>query len=227
MGADASVANNDLTLAAPAREPASGSRQLENQKLPAKNSKAGRKLSPERMRIFLDALAEYPILGYAAAKAGIHPKTPAYWKKCSEAGRDGYDIEWRGDQGRFHEHLVSAIGLAEGGLELLVWQKAMGVTFKTDPFLVDLGCTGSDAYARDGNGNLIEEQSGRPNSKMLRFLLEWKLPEKYGKRRKRDIPQSGGVLVIGGPKKPEINNAASIKAREWKSISRKVRTLKA
>ena len=206
----------------------SGTRQHEKQKRPAKSSKVDRKLSLERMLIVLEALAEYPIFSYAAAKAGIHPKTLAYWLKCSEAGRDGYDIEWQGVQLRFHEHYRYAIDAAHDELHFLVWQKAMGVTFKTDPFLVDLGCKGSDAYARDENGKPIEDGPRRPNSKMLRFYLEWKLPEKYGKRRKRDIPQSGGVLVIGGPtKKPEINNAASIKARNWKSVSRKLREPKA
>jgi len=198
-------------------------RQLEKQKRPAKHSKGGRKLSPERMRIVLDALVEYPILGRAAVKAGIYTKTLAYWLKWSEAGRDGYDIVWQGDHGRFHEHYRSAIDVAHDYLLFLVWQKAMGITFKKDPFLVDLGCKGFDAYARDENGNHIEElPRRRPSIRMMRLFLELMRPETYGKRRKRNIPQSGGVLVIGGPKKPKINNAASIKAREWKSISRKV-----
>jgi hypothetical protein len=205
----------------------SGTRQLENQKRPAKHSKGGRKRSPERMRIVLETLAEYPILSHAAAKAGIYPKTLAYWLKGSEAGRNGYDIEWKGDIGRFHEHCGCAIDAAHDELLFLVWQKAMGITYKTDPFLVDLGFKGSEAYARDENGSPIEDEPRRPNLKMMQFFLELKRPETYGKRRKRDIPQSGGVLVIGGPKKPEINNAASIKAREWKSISRKVQEPKA
>jgi hypothetical protein len=50
---------------------------------------------------------------------------------------------------------------------------------------------------------------------MQQFLLEWARPESWGKNRKIDIPQKGGVLVIAGDvtKKPEYNTIASVKAR--------------
>ena len=92
----------------------SGGRQLKKQKLPPKISKVGRRLSPERMRIVLDSLTEYPILSHAARKAGIHRKTLEYWIKRSEAGDDGYDIEWQGLKWRFHEQCKSAIDEARG-----------------------------------------------------------------------------------------------------------------
>lgn len=79
-----------------------GDRQLKKQKLPAEISRSGRKLSHERMRIVLDSLTEFPILSYAATKAGIHRKTLEYWIKCSAAGHDGYDIKWQGVRRRFH-----------------------------------------------------------------------------------------------------------------------------
>ena len=85
----------------------SGGRQQKKQKPPAEFSKAGRKLSPERMRcmrIVLDSLRECPILWHAASKAAIHRKTLEYWIKHSTAGDDGYDIEWQGEILRFHEH---------------------------------------------------------------------------------------------------------------------------
>src|ERR1700675_1295765 len=34
--------------------------------------------------------------------------------------------------------------------------------------------------------------------KMARHFLEWRCPEKWGKRRKRHVPHNAGVLVIGG-----------------------------
>src|SRR6202035_5763283 len=64
--------------------------------------------------------------------------------------------------------------------------------------------------------------------KMARHFLEWQRPEKWGKRRKRHVPHNTGVLVIGGDvtKKPEYDTTASVKARKWKSFSRKFREAK-
>jgi len=63
--------------------------------------------------------------------------------------------------------------------------------------------------------------------KILLLILEWMRPETYGKHRKRDVPHNGGVLVIGDiTKKRENNSAASIKARKWKSRSRKIEKAK-
>jgi hypothetical protein len=76
-------------------------RQPENQKLPEKVAKAGRMLSPERMRIILDSLTEVPILKHAATKAGIHRKTLEYWLRRSAAGDAGYDIEGKALNGDF------------------------------------------------------------------------------------------------------------------------------
>ena len=87
--------------------------QSEKQKLSARNAKIRRKLSPERMRIVIEVLSEYPILYVAAAKAGIHRKALEYWLKCSEAGQDGYDIEWEGLPWRFHEACGVAIDEAD------------------------------------------------------------------------------------------------------------------
>ena len=113
-----------------------------------------------------------------------------------------------------------------------MWQMARGVRYKIDPALVELGHQGFDAYAMDEDGNFIEEVVGPPDTKMSRFLLELKLPEKYGKHRKSDIPRIGGVLVVGlvvgkRSEQPKNSSAASIKARQWKSLSRKVRGPKA
>jgi len=169
-------------------------------------------LSPERMRIVLDSLTEVPILNHAATKAGIHRKTLEYWLKRSAAGDTGYDIEWHGIEWRFHEHCTSAIDEGNDRLCAAICQSAMGVVSKTDE-----------------NGNFILEACGQPNMKMARHFLEWRLPEKYGERPKRHVPHNtGGVLVIGGDvtKKPEYDTNASVKARKWKSFSRKFQEAK-
>ena len=205
----------------------SGSLHL--QKLPARNSKIGQKLSPERMRIVIEALRENPVLARASAKAGIHRKTLAYWLKCSEAGQDGYDIGWEGFQWRFHVACKAAIDEAHDRLLGVMYDIAMGpITYKIDPDLVALGNRGADVYARDENGEFIVEAWGPGNVKMLEFLLQLRRPERWAKARKRKICSTGGVLVIGErPNRSENNCAASIRARQWKSASRKIGETKA
>ncbi len=145
----------------------SGGRQLEKQKPSAEYAKRGRMLSPERMRIVLDSLREYPMLWYAASKAGIHRKTLEYWIRRSAAGDPGYDVEWQGVEWRFHEHCKSAIAEAHDRVLATARDIAIGgVVYKTDAFLVDLGCQGPDAYQRDENGNPIIETVHNANPKM-------------------------------------------------------------
>jgi hypothetical protein len=219
------------TVAPPdaARKPdRSGSPHLKRKKPQAENSKAGQKLSPELMRIVIDALTEIPILESAAAKAGIHPKALPYWLKGSERGDDGYDLEYQGVQARFHEHCRWAIDEAEQTLLDKVIEIGLGpIIYKTDPQLVHLGYQDTDAYARDENGNFIVEAFGPGNPKMQLIWLEMARPELWGKRRKSKFARTSGVLVIGErPKRSASSYAASIRSRKWKSISKKVQKLK-
>jgi hypothetical protein len=200
----------------------SGSRRLE--KLSAGTSKVGR---TERMRIFLNSFVKCPILSHAAEKAGIHRKTPEYWLKCSAAGDEGYDIRWRGITARFHEHYEAVIAEADDKLFADLCEIGMGgIVYKTDPSLEGLGLEGVDAAVRDENGDPIVEAVRHPNPKILRRILEWKMPERWGKQRKRSaLPQGGRVLVVGGPrknKKPEKGSVASVRARKWKAGARMI-----
>ena len=181
------------------------------------------------MLIVIEALRECPILARAAAKAGLHRKSLEYRLKCSKAGQDGYDIEWEGRQWRFHEACAAAIDEAHQRLLDTICDLALGpITYKVDRDLVDLGMQGADAYARDEDGNFIVEGRGPGNLKMLRLFLELVRPEKWGKVRKNKNVTSGGVLVIGGPAaRPQNSCAASRKAKQWTSASRKVRDAKA
>ena len=182
----------------------SGSRQIKKKKLPVEVAKAGRKLSPERMRTVLESLRENPILSNAANKAGIHPKGLAYWLKCSAAGETKYRLEWEGFELGFHEHCQIAIEEAYDKPQEAAWYIAMGT---------DL---------RDGDGEPVPQASWKQKGKMLRFLLEWRRSETYGNHRKMNVPQNSGVLVVGGirhdiPDKINNSTAASVKARKWKA----------
>jgi hypothetical protein len=189
-------------------------RQLEKQKLSAEYAKPGRMLSPERMRIVLDSLAESPILSLAAAKAGIHRRTLEYWIKRSADGDPGYDVEWQGLEWRFHEHCASAIAEADDRVVAAAWELTMGrIIYKTDK-----------------NGNRVElgiRGPLRTYGKMLRFLMEWRCPDKWGKDRKIEMPPHCGVLVIGHsphdiPHEVSKGPAASVKARKWKAARRMI-----
>ena len=207
----------------------------EKQKPPAGILRSTPKLCPELMLLVLDALAERPFLYRAANKAGIHRKTLAYWIRRSEAGDNGYDIEWQGLTWRFHEHCKSAIWEAEVKLLDSMFERALfgydkvltrrgRVVYKIDQDLVGLGFQGPDAYLRDENGNPVPETVRKVDMKAMRFILEWYRPDTWGKHPKRNAPREGGVLVIGGDvtKKPEYNTDASVQARKWKAGSRRI-----
>jgi hypothetical protein len=185
------------------------------QKRPAETSNARQKRH-ERMRVVLESLSECPTQRHAAREAGIHPKTLAYWLKCSEAGDDGYDIEWQGWMSRFHEHVESAIDEPVGKVEVKAFELAKGVLYNEDD---------PHVYIRP------------PDGKMIRFLLDWW--DKYGNHPKIDIPQKGGVVLIvptGGlprqdetgapPPEPPARERRRKKVRKWKSLSRMLRKTK-
>ena len=211
----------------------SGGRQLKKQKPPAGISKAGPKLSPKLMRIVLNSLRETPILWHAASKAGIHRRTLEYWIKCSAAGHDGYDLKWQGIEWKFHEFCELAIYEADQKLEDDKVQRALGydkvltrrgrVIYKIDQGLVGLGYQGPDAYLKDENGNPVPETVRKVDTKAQLSILERYRPNRFGKHPKIDAPREGGVLVIGDvTKKPKYNTAASVRARKWKSWSKKI-----
>ena len=162
------------------------------------------------MLAVLEYLPECPVLSNAARKAGIHRKKLEYWINRSKAGDDGYDFECDALMLRFHELVEFAIEEAYDKVDEAAWKLAMGELYKKED-----GREVPHLYVR------------RPNGKMIRFLLARKFPEKYGKHPKVDVPQQGGIVLIGAPKKPKKTcAAASIKARQWKALSRRLRDAK-
>ena len=154
-----------------AAQPGSGGQILEKQQLSVRELEVGKKLSPERMRSAVEALTEAPILRRAAERAGIHRKTLEYWRRCSEAGQDGYEIEWEGLRWSFHEACEAAVWVAHHTLldALLDW--AFGSIYKIDQDFVDLGMEGDVACARDEHGDYLVDVRQPENKKMLRCLL--------------------------------------------------------
>ncbi len=148
------------------------------------------------MLLVLNALAERPFLYQAANKAGIHRKTLAYWIRRSEAGDDGYDIEWQDITREISRTLQisdrrgsiknSSTAVLERGFfgydKVLTYRGR--VMYKIDQELVGLGLQGPDAYLRDENGNPVPETVRKVDMKAMRFWLAWRRPEKWGRHRK-------------------------------------------
>ena len=175
----------------------SGGGQLKKQKPLAGIARSTPKLCPELMLLVLDALAERPFLYHAAHAAGIHPKTLAYWIRRSEAGDDGYDIEWEDIEWKFHEHCESAIWGAHQKLEDEWIQRALHghekvltrrgrVVYKIDQDLVGLGLEGPDAYLRDEDGKPVPETVRKVDKKAQLHVLKRFRPNTWAKRPKMD-----------------------------------------
>ena len=111
-------------------------------------------------------------------KADIFRKTLDYWLKRSAAGDDQYDVEWRGETAKFHQHFEGAMLEAYDNLFATMRDFAMGgVVYKYDEALLALGFQGPDAYQRDEYGDPVPETLRKLNPKMLLRILEWKRPE--------------------------------------------------
>jgi len=136
-----------------------------------------------------------------------------YWVILSREGYPGdpFDIKLEdGRTERFHilfedaieegfdkvEHVAHemATGMAR---EVLVYQGK--VSYKKDPFLLELGLTGDAANLLDNNGDPIPETKPFVDPEMVRFMLSRRRPDKYGNRSKVSHEQKGGVLVLGSP----------------------------
>ena len=183
------------------RGPSDG-RRRKKERLAAGTSKSARGPSPESMRLVLDSLRKCPVIRDAARETGLHRKTIERWIKCSRAGHDGYDVEWQGFTWRFHEAYGVAVDEAHEMLEGELLGSAIEVIFKTDPFLVDLGFQGEDAYATDEYGNFIPEGIRIRDGRMALRWLSRKRPEIWGKppkRRRRGMLQSGMYLSLAKP----------------------------
>jgi hypothetical protein len=122
------------------------------------------------------------------------------------------------------EHWIKRSAAGDAGYDL-VWE---GIEWRFHEHCITAM---SVAYGRVEGPAWELAMGPRYNGKALRFLLEWLRPEKWGKHPKIDVPQQGGVLVVGGvrrdvPNKVNKGTAASVKARKWKAGLRMVRAEK-
>ncbi len=186
-------------------------------------SDAGKKSSPERMRLFLDKLTEWPNVSKAALLSGVTYQSIRYWLKKSATGQpgDGFDLQYADELKRFHEHYEDA---RDGGIQKVedayIERAVAGyyetlhhqgqVKYQFDEDLIALGETGPDAYLRDENGKPVPERIHHQDPEvMLAVLKAWRR-DTYGQHDTLDIMHKGGVMVVTAPAK----SSAELEQRE-------------
>jgi hypothetical protein len=113
---------------------------------------------------------------------------------------------------RFHILFEDAIETGFGKVKQAASELAMGkarrvleyqgqITYKKGSNLVAQGLSEEGTYLLDENGDRIPETVPITDPEMIRWLLERRKPEVYGKRPKRteEPPRTGGALVVGNP----------------------------
>lgn len=175
---------------------------------------AKRKCTPQRLRLVLKLAADTPVESVIAYRAGISQNLLRYWYMASQQGHTGdpFDIKLEGDlTERYHILYQDALASGFDKVEAVGYEMAIGtyqkvleyqgrVTYKKDRFLVQLGYPEEECYLRDENGDLIPETKPFCDPEMIRWFLEKRRPEEYGKRPSAPSQkQHGGVLVVAPP----------------------------
>jgi hypothetical protein len=196
-----------------------GSRKMAKLGSAIKSAQIGlvmRKYAPERLRLVIKLARELPVEDVIAYEAGMSKSALRYALMGSREGHPGdpFDIKLEdGTTERFHILFEDAVEAGIGKIEQAAWELATGkakrvleyqgkVTYKQDRRLVALGHPEDGTYILDENGDRIPETIPIIDPEMIRWLLERRKPEIYGKqatRAPKEPQRQGGVLVVGNP----------------------------
>lgn len=167
----------------------------------------GKKYSPERLQAILTSMALYPVITTAAQTAGCSTSSIKYWLAKSENGDPGFMVTWNDEEKPFHEHWAEAQSLGDGRVEQAAFEFALGydelsvykgrIVYQIDPMAEALGLLGIEAYLKDEHGRPVPEKIHKQDPEMVRWLLERRQREKYGKHDTVDVNHTGGILVVG------------------------------
>ena len=165
----------------------------------------GRKYSPTRLRVILNAIKTIPVVVNACATAGISRGSLNYYLAKSQKG-ELPPLLWDGETKPFHEHYADAMQNGVDLVEQAAFVRATGyqepgvyqgrVQYRFDPDLIALGFQGEAAYLRDSKGQPIPEMITKQDPDLIQFILKNRRPEVYGNKQSIDVNHKGGVLVL-------------------------------
>lgn len=182
--------------------------------LPGPGRIPGGKLTQERMRGILAFLITMPVVSKACRFSNIHRATLQLWITKSQRGQPGdvFDVVVNPDDppeehvtSRFHELYDLAMKDGIDEVEAVAIERAKGyeealhyqghIQYRLDPVLVDLGYTGSEAWAKDPNGRPIPETIRKQDTDTLLAVLKARHPAYSPKAIDMNL-KVGGVLVV-------------------------------
>lgn len=169
----------------------------------------GKKYSPDRLRKFLDILADKGVLAWAASGAGFCTTSAKYYIQKSLDGDPAFVITWRNVEGPFHELVQAALDESVDDIEGHAIKRAKGyeevlthqgrVIYQYDPDLLAIGLTGPDAYLRDSKNRPIPETVTKQSEDLQMFILKARRPDIYGNKSQVELTHKGGVMVVTAP----------------------------
>jgi hypothetical protein len=169
------------------------------------------KYSPDKMKRVLVAATQTPAEAVLCLRAGISRTSLRYWLTLSKEGKSGdpFDIKiGDGRVERFHILFAEAIETGLDVIEHTLYELSTGtfrsvldhhgiVQYKLDPFLVELGCKGEEAYLLDKNGEPVPYTKPIVDPETGRWFMSRRRPEIYGNKQVVEHEHRGGVLVLG------------------------------
>jgi len=186
-----------------------------NRQFGENNRLVGRKYSPRRLLFIIKCIAEVPVVADVLRRATCSRTALEYWLKKSERGTkgDGFDLQIPNDEDgqteRFHILFRNALKDGVDRVEKAAYEMATGyeeplhhhgrVKFKLDPDMVKLGIHQDDplCWLYDKNtGKPIPETIFRRDPEMIRWIMERRRPDDWGRRDKVDVSVRGGVVFV-------------------------------
>lgn len=173
----------------------------------------GKKSNPERLRVFLDTLADSGVINAAARRAGFSPTSAKYYIQKAADGDPAFVIRWRDVEGPFNELVQAAIADSLGRVEECAFRRATGykevqvhqgrVQYEIDYDAIALGAEpGSwESFLKDKNGKRVPVTVTKQSEDLQMFILKKRLPDIYGDKSQVEMLHRGGVMIVTAPVK--------------------------
>lgn len=190
----------------------------------------GKKSNPERLRKFLDTLADVGVLTTAAKKAGFSTETAKNYIQKAAEGDPAFVLIWGDTEGPFNEHVKSALTMAVDRVEECVWRRATGyeeiqvfqgrIQYQIDYDAIKLGAEPGtyEAILKDKNGKPVPVTVTKQSEDLQLAILKAHRPEVYGAKTQVDVIHRGGVMVVAAP----ARSSAELEARAKKMAAEAV-----